>query len=46
MSTDIFKSFQFEGLTLTHRLVMAPVTRNRAGLDDGNELGYHEKSSV
>jgi len=30
MSTDIFKSFQLGDLTLANRMVMAPLTRNRA----------------
>ncbi len=30
MSTDIFKPFQFGDLTLSNRMVMAPMTRNRA----------------
>jgi len=29
--TDLFAPFQLGDLTLTNRLVMAPLTRNRAG---------------
>lgn len=30
MATDIFKFFQLADLTLANRIVMAPMTRNRA----------------
>ncbi|MDF0491673.1 alkene reductase, partial [Sphingomonas sp. H39-1-10] len=30
--TDLFNSYDLGGLTLTNRIVMAPLTRNRAGV--------------
>jgi len=46
MSTDIFKSFQFGDLTLANRMVMAPMTRNRAneqGLVSAMMVTYYQQ---
>mgnify|MGYP000553576586 CR=1 FL=1 len=46
MSTDIFKSFQCGDLTLANRMVMAPMTRNRAkenGLVSGMMVTHYQQ---
>jgi N-ethylmaleimide reductase len=49
MTTDIFKSFQFGDLTLANRIVMAPMTRNRAnkqGLVTSMMVTYYQQRAT